>query len=61
MYWFYLFKVVVGKSYCYRRRDEERRGNGLGSEGGASPSDFSKVPLPPNYDTVYLEGESPRK
>jgi hypothetical protein len=26
VYWFYLFKVVVGKSYCHRRRDEERKG-----------------------------------
>lgn len=49
-YWFYLFKVAVGRSYCYRRRDEEKKFD-----------DFSKIPLPPNYDSVYLEGESPRK
>lgn len=49
-YWFYLFKVAVGRSYCYRRRDEEKKYD-----------DFSKIPLPPNYDSVYLEGESPRK
>jgi DNA topoisomerase IB len=57
MYWFYLFKVVVGKSYCYRRRDE--RGSAIGDSN--IPLDYSKVPLPPNYDSVYLEGESPRK
>lgn len=50
VYWFYLFKVVVGKSYCHRRRDDERKGE-----------DLTKVPLPPGYDSVYLEGESPRK
>lgn len=50
VYWFYLFKVVVGKSYCHRRRDDERKSE-----------DYSKLPLPPGYDTVYLEGESPRK
>jgi hypothetical protein len=50
MYWFYLFKVVVGKSYCYRRKEEEKKYD-----------DFTKIPLPNNYDSVYLEGESPRK
>jgi hypothetical protein len=50
LYWFYLFKVAVGRSYCYRRRDEEKKYD-----------DFSKIPLPPNYDSVYLEGESPSK
>ncbi len=59
MYWFYLFKVVVGKSYCYRRKDEERKLDG--GAGGAAAGDFSKIPLPPNYDSVFLEGESPRK
>ena len=49
MYWFYLFKVVVGKSYCHRRKDEDKKSD-----------DFSRIPLPPNYDSVYLEGESPR-
>jgi hypothetical protein len=49
-YWFYLFKVVVGKSYCHRRKEEDKKFD-----------DFSKIPLPPNYDSVYLEGESPRK
>jgi hypothetical protein len=42
--------VAVGRSYCYRRRDEEKKYD-----------DFSKIPLPPNYDSVYLEGESPSK
>jgi hypothetical protein len=50
LYWFYLFKVAVGRSYCYRRKEEEKKYD-----------DFSKIPLPPNYDSVYLEGESPSK
>ena len=50
MYWFYLFKVAVGRSYCYRRSSEEKKND-----------DLSKIPLPPNYDSVYLEGESPSK
>ena len=49
VYWFYLIKVVVGKSYCHRRRDDEKKSD-----------DYSKIPLPQNYDSVYLEGESPR-
>lgn len=50
MYWFYLFKVVVGKSYCHRRREDEKKAE-----------DFGKINLPPNYDSVYMEGESARK
>jgi len=50
LYWFYLFKVAVGRSYCYRRKEEEKKYD-----------DYSKIPLPPNYDSVYLEGESPSK
>ena len=49
-YWFYLFKVAVGKSFCHRRREDEKK-----------QDEYSKIPLPPNYDSVYLEGESPRK
>lgn len=55
MYWFYLFKVVVGKSYCHRRREEEKK------SAATSSDEYSKIPLPPGYDSVYLEGESPCK
>ena len=24
-YWFYLFKVAVGKSFCHRRREDEKK------------------------------------
>ena len=47
-YRFYLFKVVVGKSYCYRRKKEDQ-----------NYDDYSNIILPPNYDSVYLEGEAP--
>lgn len=50
VYWFYLFKVAIGKSYCYRRSEEEKKSD-----------DYSKIQLPSGYDSVYLEGESPRK
>ncbi len=41
LYTFYLFKLAVGKSFCYNKA---RNGN-------------LDIPLPPGYDSIYLEEE----
>lgn len=43
-YNFFLFKIVVGKSFCYQKQQNER---------------IEDLKLRENYDSLYLEGYSP--
>jgi len=45
-YHFYLYKVAVGKAYCYNRKKDEP---------------YSNIRLPAGYDSVFLENESQGK